>query len=270
MLRRIPNWQRRRSKGRLQSTGPCSTPSRVRSALRDELEEEVPEVPGRGKSRRLPVRLQQERTIDAGTGPADSRGRFPYRSRRGAIEPMPRSIQRRQGRGTPLPIRKFPAGRERRSDSPALRNRHESIRVIGQPIGVTLPKLDGVRLRYCSRTEEQPAAILGKSMLRLGISRVNDWTGSAVDFVQVGLARHCQANGTSVVSRVFPEAYIRLLDEIVQLNEYERNQSETVGPSSRIFLSVNYDQAAMVPIGPTLRLLGSVHERLSAAFFTVL
>jgi len=107
-------------------------------------------------------------------------------------------------------------------------------------------------------------------MLRLGISRVNDWTGSAVDFVQVGLARHCQANGISVVSRVFPEAYIRLLDEIVELNEYERNQSETVGPSSRIFLSVNYDQAAMVPIGPTLRLLGSVHERLSAAFFTVL
>lgn len=104
-------------------------------------------------------------------------------------------------------------------------------------------------------------------MLRLGISRVKDWTGSAVDFVQLGLARHCQANGLASVSRVFPEAHVRLLDEIVERSEQERNQSENVGPSSRIFISVHYDQAAMIPIGPALRLLGSIDQRLPAAFF---
>lgn len=142
--------------------------------------------------------------------------------------------------------------------------------MIGRPIAVTLPKLSGLRLRYCSRSEEQPAAILAKSMLRLGISRVKDWTGSAVDFVAKGLARYCQANGLPAVSRVFPEGCIRLLDEIVEQNEYERSQSETVGPSSKMLLMVDYDQAAMIQIGPTLSYLGSIHEKLPAAFFVVL
>jgi hypothetical protein len=106
-------------------------------------------------------------------------------------------------------------------------------------------------------------------MLRIGISRVSDWTGSAVDFVQQGLMRHCKGNGLPNVTRVFPEACIQLLDEMVELGEYERTQSETVGPSTRIFITVNYDQAAMVQIGPTLALLSSIHERLPAAFFVV-
>jgi hypothetical protein len=106
-------------------------------------------------------------------------------------------------------------------------------------------------------------------MLRLGISRVSDWTGSAVDFVQQGLARYCRVNDLPAASRVFPEAYIRLLDELVELSEYERTQSEIVGPSTRMFITVNYDQAAMVQIGPTLTLLSSIHERLPAAFFVV-
>lgn len=127
-----------------------------------------------------------------------------------------------------------------------------------------------MRSRYCSCSDEQPAAILAKSMLRLGISRISDWTGSAVDFVALGLARFCQANGLATASRVFPETCIGLLDEIADLSEYERGQSENVEPSSRLFLMVNYEQAAMVQIGPTLALLGLIHERLPAAFFVVL
>jgi hypothetical protein len=106
-------------------------------------------------------------------------------------------------------------------------------------------------------------------MLRLGISRVSDWTGSAVDFVQQGLARYCRVNGLPAVTRVFPEACIRLLDELVELSEYERTQSETIGPSTRMFITVHYDHAAMVQIGPTLTLLSSIHQRLPAAFFVV-
>ena len=142
--------------------------------------------------------------------------------------------------------------------------------MIGRPIAVTLPKLAGLRPRYCSRVDEQPAAILAKSMLRVGISRVADWTGSAVDFVAAGLARHCRANGLPAVSRVFPEASIRLLDEIVERTEYERSQSEITGPETKMLLMVDYEQSAMIPIGPTLTFLGSIHKKLPAAFFVVL
>jgi hypothetical protein len=107
-------------------------------------------------------------------------------------------------------------------------------------------------------------------MLRLGISRVEDWTGSAVDFVATGLGRLCRANGLAKVSRVFPESSIRLMDEIVELSEYERQQSETVGPSPKMFLMVDYFQSAVIQIGPTLSFLASIHNKLPAAFFVAL
>jgi hypothetical protein len=133
-----------------------------------------------------------------------------------------------------------------------------------------LPKLNGVRLRYCSKSDEQPAAVLAKSMLRLGISRVSDWTGSAVDFVARGLARYCRTNGSAAVSRVFSELYLRFLDDLMERTEYERNQAETTGPSSKLFVHVNYDQAAMIQIRPALAFLSSIHEDLPGAFFVVL
>jgi hypothetical protein len=142
--------------------------------------------------------------------------------------------------------------------------------VIGQPVGVSLPRLNGVRLRYCSRSDEQPAAILAKSMLRLGISRVSDWSGSAVDFVARGLARYCRLNGGDTVSRVFSELYLRFLDDLMERTEYERCQAEGTGPSSRFFVHVNYDQAAMVQIGPALAVLNSLDKDLPSAFFVVL
>jgi hypothetical protein len=142
--------------------------------------------------------------------------------------------------------------------------------VIGQPIGVSFPKLNGVRLRYCSKCDEQPAAVLAKSMLRLGISRVSDWSGSSVDFVARGLARYSRVNGGETVSRVFPELYLRFLDDLMERTEYERSQAEGTGPSSRFFVHVNYDQAAMVQIRPALEFLSSIHEDLPGAFFVVL
>src|SRR5260370_15003328 len=60
-------------------------------------------------------------------------------------------------------------------------------RVIGLPLVVTFPKLKGVRWRYCTRWDEGPAAVLGMSLLRLGICHPNDWSGSAVDLVARGV-----------------------------------------------------------------------------------
>ena len=182
---------------------------------------------------------------------------------------MPRSIQCRQSSRALVPPAAVRAAPRQRPNSATAWERPEPVRVIGQPIAVTLPNLSGLRPRYCSRTDEQPAAMLAKSMLRVGISRVADWTGSAVDFVAAGLARYCRVNGLPAVSRVFPEACIRLLDEIVERTEYERSQSEIAGPKSKMLLMVDYEQSAMIQIGPTLTYLGSIHEQLPAAFFVV-
>jgi hypothetical protein len=106
-------------------------------------------------------------------------------------------------------------------------------------------------------------------MLRQGICQMKDWNGSAVDFLSKGLARFCHGHGLAIVSRVFPESTVQLLDEITERNEYERSQSENIGSSSRMFLIVYFHQAAMVQIGPTLSILGSIHDEVPAAFFQV-
>jgi hypothetical protein len=106
-------------------------------------------------------------------------------------------------------------------------------------------------------------------MLRLGLSREDDWTGSAVDFVAAGLERFCQLNGLSKVSSVFRDSSIRLVDEIFDLSDYERSQSEYDDNSPRMFLKVHYDKAWEVSIGPTLTFLHSVDKSLPAAFFVV-
>lgn len=90
-----------------------------------------------------------------------------------------------------------------------------------------------------------------------------------MDFVAKGLARYCQENGLAVVSRIFTDSCIRLLDEFIEQTEYEKSQSGNVAPSSKMFLMVDYGQSAMVQIGPTLNYLSSLHERLPAAFYEV-
>lgn len=108
--------------------------------------------------------------------------------------------------------------------------------------------------------------MLAKSMLRVGISRVKDWTGSAVDFVAAGLARFCRSHGLPQVSRVFPESSIRLMDEIIEISEYDRMQAE-VTEREKMFLMVDYHESAVVPIGPTLAYLEAINNKLPAAFF---
>src|SRR5690349_8077778 len=73
--------------------------------------------------------------------------------------------------------------REHRPLLTARRRGRSAPRVIGLPLDVTFPKLEGIRGRYCTRWDEGPAAVLGMSLLRLGICRPDDWLGSAVDFV---------------------------------------------------------------------------------------
>jgi|SRR5579872_4198298 len=147
------------------------------------------------------------------------------------------------------------------------RSRHDSIRIMGAPLAVTLPRIRGVRPSYCSKSDEQPAVQLALSMFRLGIARVADWNGSAVDCVSKALARFSRNHGLATASRVFPESTIRLLDDLVERSEYQLALSGDAEPSSRFFLMVDYCQAAMVQVGPALSLLAKLHKDLPAAFY---
>lgn len=106
-------------------------------------------------------------------------------------------------------------------------------------------------------------------MLRLGLVRISDWAGSPLDFVGKGLAQYSRANGIEAVSKVFEASNIQLLDEMTELTDYQRCQQEREEPSPRMFLLLDYEQSAMVQIGPTLKMLEKVDPRLPAAFFQV-
>lgn len=132
---------------------------------------------------------------------------------------------------------------------------------------VTVPQIGNIRWRYCARWDEEPAANLGKSLLRLGICRPQDWTGSAVDFVERGFNRFCKENGIDDVRTVW-QGDLRIIDHLFATNERERNEAraEMDEPTQTLFLVGDYSAAASIPIGPTLPLLEREHHLLPAAF----
>ena len=142
--------------------------------------------------------------------------------------------------------------------------------MIGLPLEVTFPRLKGIRGRYCTRWDEGPAAVLGMSLLRLGICRSNDWSGSAVDFVERGFRRFCSQNRAADAKRVWV-GDLRITDSLFELTEQERNQveAEREGMTDHLYLIGDYEAAASIPIGATLTRLEAEHPHLPAAFCEV-
>src|SRR5579864_1241427 len=143
-------------------------------------------------------------------------------------------------------------------------------RVIGLPLEVTFPRLKGIRARYCTRWDEGPPAALGMSLLRVGICRSNDWSGSAVDFVERGFRRFCSQNRAADAKRVWV-GDLRITDSLFELTEQERNQveAEREGPADHLYLIGDYEAAASIPIGAALAQLETEHPLLPAAFYQV-
>jgi hypothetical protein len=142
--------------------------------------------------------------------------------------------------------------------------------VIGLPSAFSVPPLKGIRWRYCKRWDEGPAATLGISLLRLEICRPNDWSGSAVDFVERGFNRFCRQYGSAEAKRVWV-GDLRIADTLFELTEQDRNQIEAGRNEStqQLFLIADYEAAASIPIGATLTQLEREHDLLPAAFYRV-
>ena len=142
--------------------------------------------------------------------------------------------------------------------------------MIGLPLDVTFPRLRGIRWRYCTRWDEGPAAVLGMSLQRLGICQPNDWSGSAVDFVEHGFKRFCSQNHVAAAKKVWV-GDLRITDSLFELTEQERNQveAEREGVTDHLYLIGDYEAAAFIPIGATLTRLEAEHAHLAAAFYEV-
>jgi hypothetical protein len=108
------------------------------------------------------------------------------------------------------------------------------------------------------------------SLLRLGICRPNDWSGSAVDFVERGFRRFCSQKRAANVKRVWV-GDLRITDSLFELTEQERNQVEAgrEGMTDHLYLVGDYEAAASIPIGATLASLEGEHPLLPAAFYQV-
>jgi hypothetical protein len=106
-------------------------------------------------------------------------------------------------------------------------------------------------------------------LLRLGIRRAQDWSGSAVDFVERGFQRFCLAHGAVQARKVW-SGCLRIMDHPFDLTEQERNATEADAPASLLYLVGEYDAAASIPIGAALSLLEREHPSLPAAFYRTL
>ncbi len=108
------------------------------------------------------------------------------------------------------------------------------------------------------------------SLLRLGICRPEDWSGSAVDLVERGFNRFCRQNGATEAKKVWV-GDLRIADSFFELTEQERSQIEAgrEDATQQLFLIGDYEAAASIPIGATLTHLEGVHDLLPAAFYQV-
>jgi hypothetical protein len=156
----------------------------------------------------------------------------------------------------------------RRAHLAARRARSTSVHLIGNAATITIPKLKGIPCRFCSRWDQQPAAALGKSLLRLGICRPEDWTGNAVDFVERGFHRFCKENGAEDGREIW-QGSVWITDSLFRMSEleYYNSRSETDAPADTLFLLAEYEAAASIPIQAALMQLEREDPLLPSAFY---
>ena len=130
--------------------------------------------------------------------------------------------------------------------------------------GLVIPRLDGVPPEQQLWEGEQATARLAHSFLDAGIADANDWIAAnhnPFHFLKTALERWLGEHGEASIREQFS------LDVLLStsLDRYLVGDSKE-NDVSRVFLAVEPDSAGYVVLGPTLRLLESVHLRLPATF----
>ncbi len=186
---------------------------------------------------------------------------------------MPRSLQSRRVARKSAELAQVRSRRSlaRRTLAPSRGRGRSSYRLIGLPLATTIPNIKNIPWHYCTRTDEQLAAQLGKTLLRLGICNSHDWTGSALDLVERGFKRFCRASGADDAKKIW-DGELRITDCQFDSDTSHRGPFDPVPEreSEALYVVGDFNSSASVPIGPTLAKLHREDERLPKAFFEVL
>jgi len=140
------------------------------------------------------------------------------------------------------------------------------VRVVGAPVGLTLPRIVDLPFNHIFRSDDQPAVKFALSMLRLGLIRLRDWSGNVAALLKKGLTRHCEKYGLKAAKKIFSEGAISFIDELADLDCYAHLRAGWGQPSGQMLLAVYYSHSALLPIGATLKAFRAVDESLADAF----
>ena len=125
----------------------------------------------------------------------------------------------------------------------------------------TIPRLDGVPAEFRSFDGIEAAARLAQTLISTGLADPAQWPQVGRDpfrFIEQTLKERVAADGGPEIGMEF---YLRLA---LVSDLYDGDQA---GASDEMFLVLEPDSAGYVVIGPTLRLLETVHPRLPATYY---
>jgi len=124
--------------------------------------------------------------------------------------------------------------------------------------------MDGTPREHQLWQGEEAAARLAHSFLEAGVADADDWSAAnhnPFEFLKRALERWLREHHEPVIRQQF------LLDVLLStsLDRYFCADGKS-GDVSSVFLALEPDSAGYVILGPTLRLLESIHPRLPATF----
>lgn len=136
-------------------------------------------------------------------------------------------------------------------------------RLIAPPCEVVLPTLEKVPTEQRFSADDREVIALAEILVKADIAAVEDWEESGRDatkYLLLTLQRWVRNHGRASIERRF-DLDLTLSDRLV-------DYSDERGPEGTLYLIVDPDSAAFVLLNPTIELLGSVHPRLPATFFS--
>ena len=128
--------------------------------------------------------------------------------------------------------------------------------------GLVIPRLDGAPVEQQLWQGEATAARLARTLIEAHIADPSDWVAAKqnpFEFLKRALDRWLSQHGGAVIREQF---FLDLLLS-TSLDRYCAGDGKS-GDASSVLLTLEPDSAGYVILGPTLRLLESVHPRLPA------
>jgi hypothetical protein len=129
--------------------------------------------------------------------------------------------------------------------------------------GIVLPRLDHIPVEHRFISDDREIIRLAEILTDSNIAAADDWNESKRDptkYVTLALQRWLRDHGAVAADRRF-DLEVVLSDRLVDYSER--------GEEGTLHLIVDPDGAAFVLLNPVIELLGRVHPKLPATFFSI-